>query len=152
MDPVGSAFTAPFRGINFSFNMGLYTARTCKPVFFRKIIIYLFSVTSMKNAKKHGVDRSNTGRTTMWFEVIFIYLFLTAADKVIIMVYSSYFCSLIVRLFGFLIFFEHSVDRSVSSNLVKIFFLPKNRYYSYLHERMRSETGKSDQKCGPFRV
>ena len=61
----------------------------------------------------------------MWFEVIFIYLFLTAADKVIIMVYSSYFCSLIVRLFGFLIFFEHSVDRSVSSNLVKIFFCQK---------------------------
>ena len=83
--------------------MGLH-ARTGPPVVYRKIIIYFLSGTSMKNAKKHGVDRSNTGRTTMWFEVIFIYLFLTAADKVIIMVYSSYFCSLIVRLFGFRIF------------------------------------------------
>ena len=68
------------------------------------------------------------------------------------MLFLGYFCSVS---FDFLVFgfFEHGVDRSVSSKLVlNYFFLPKNRYFPYLHGRRRSETGKSVQHGGPVRA
>ena len=83
------------------------------------------------------------------FKLIFYFF-----DKVVIMVYSSYFCSLS---FDFLVFefFEHGVDRSVSSNLVlNYYFIAKKALFFVFarEEAVRNGEIGPERRTGPCRV